>query len=133
MCSSLDGSHNRAVTSTAAIFAQATRSWPAGSSRLHRSSSPSPRHKASAKYTSPNRRERSMQTPLSRTGAVKCRLPSSNNTASSGAPISRRASTRASVRPSGKILSRWNHLCFAGGGLIRWGVADVDERESRTL
>ena len=25
---SLDGSHKRAVTSTAAIFAQATRSWP---------------------------------------------------------------------------------------------------------
>ena len=49
MCSSLDGSHSRAVTSTAAIFAQATRSWPTGSSRRHNSSSPTPRHKASAK------------------------------------------------------------------------------------
>jgi hypothetical protein len=33
MCSSLDGSHNRAATSTVAIFDQAMRSLPIGSSR----------------------------------------------------------------------------------------------------
>ena len=37
-----------------AIFAQAMRSLPTGSSRSHRSSRPVPRHSASARYTSPN-------------------------------------------------------------------------------
>src|SRR5271169_6904915 len=59
MCSSLDGSHSRAATSTAAIFSQATRSLPAGSSCSHSCAKPVPRHNASAKYTSPNCRERS--------------------------------------------------------------------------
>ena len=64
----------------------------------HNSSSPRPRHNASGKYTSPNRRERSTRTPFRRTGAVNCPLLSSNSGASSGAPISRRASARASIR-----------------------------------
>ena len=37
MCSSLDGSHSRAATSTAAIFAHGTASLPDGSSFSHRS------------------------------------------------------------------------------------------------
>src|SRR5579871_904229 len=68
MCSSLDGSQNRAATSTAAIFAQEMRSRPAGSRCSHRSSSPIPRHSASARYTSPNWRERSTRMPFRRTG-----------------------------------------------------------------
>jgi hypothetical protein len=51
---------NRAATSTAAIFYQAMRSWLTGRSRSHSSSRPVPRHSASPRYTSPNRRERWM-------------------------------------------------------------------------
>jgi hypothetical protein len=50
MCNSLDGSHSRATTRTAAIFAHEMRSLPAGSSRSHSSARPVPRHNASAKY-----------------------------------------------------------------------------------
>ena len=92
MCNSLDGSQSRDITSTAAIFAHATRSFPIGRSRSHRSSRPVPRHNVSARYTSPNWRERSTRTPFRRTGTVRCSLPSSNSGACSGVPISRRAS-----------------------------------------
>src|SRR6201982_4134175 len=54
MCNSLAGSQNRALTRTAAIFAQAMRSRPTGSSCLYNSSRPVPRQSASARYTSPN-------------------------------------------------------------------------------
>jgi hypothetical protein len=70
MCSSLDGSHIRAITSTAAIFAQAMRSFPVGRTCSHTHSRPVPRHNARAKYTSPNRRERSMRMRLRRPVAV---------------------------------------------------------------
>src|SRR6516164_3597163 len=42
MCSSLDGSHSLAATSTAAIFAHGTASLPDGRSGSHRSARPKP-------------------------------------------------------------------------------------------
>ena len=55
MCSSLDGSHSRAATSTAAIFAHgdALLARPAAAARTD-PPRPVPRHSASARYTSPN-------------------------------------------------------------------------------
>ena len=72
----------------------------------HNSSSPRPRHNASGKYTSPNRRERSTRTPFRRTGAANCPLLSLNSGASSGAPISRRASARLDPYPLVGLLRR---------------------------
>jgi len=86
MCSSLEGSHSRAATNTETIFAHGTCSF-AGDNRLsHSSSSPVPRHSASARYTSPNWRGRSMRMPFKRTGTVRSACPSSNSRACSGEP-----------------------------------------------
>jgi hypothetical protein len=112
MCNSLDGSHSRAATRTAAIFAHEMRSLPTGSSRSHSSARPVPRHNASAKYTSPNRRERSIRMPFKRTATVICSLPSSNSCVCSGAPISRRASARASTRPCSSSSPRCATVCW---------------------
>ncbi len=60
---------------------------PAGSTSPHDCAKPVPRHRASARYTSPNCRERSTRTPFRRTGTATSGRPSSNSRACSGAPI----------------------------------------------
>src|SRR5262245_56542597 len=48
-----NGSYSQAATSTTAIFAHGTASFPHGSSLSHRSASRAPRHNASTRCTSP--------------------------------------------------------------------------------
>ena len=113
MCSSLDGSHNRAVTSTAAIFAQATRSLPAGKQSLAQLLEP---------HSTPQRQRQVHVAKLARAldadalqanrtpSNVRCR----HRTAAlaSGAPISRRASARASSRPCSSSSPSCATVCW---------------------
>ncbi len=108
MCSSLDGSHSRAATSTAAIFAQAMRSLPTAAGART-----APQDPSRAIAPAPDKRRRTgasvrCESPFKRTGTVTCSLPS-EQPGCSGAPISRRASARASNAPVLIKLAKLRH------------------------
>ena len=109
MCSSLDGSHSRAATSTAAIFAHGTASLPDGRSCSHRSPGP-----CRATAPAPDRHRRTAASvPHARPSAAPApsiaRWPSSNRPACSGSPI-RCARQRPRLQPASLVeLAKLRH------------------------
>src|SRR6266545_3499535 len=112
MCSSLDGSHSRASTSTAAIVAHGTASRPSGSSRARTSSSLSARQSVQPSHTSPNVRPRSSRRRLRRTGIAVSGSSGRNRSGWSSSPVIARASARARARPAASSSPRWATVCW---------------------
>jgi len=100
MCSSLDGSHSRAIVRIAAIVGHGICSRPPTISSSHSRSNSSARHSVQPSHTSPKLRERSTRTRSRRTSTlVDAGERSSNSSYCSARPLIWRASACARARP----------------------------------
>ena len=99
MCSSLDGSHNRAITRTAAIVAQDISSRSGGRSPSRSRSKPTACHNRHASQTSPNRRPRSNRKRFRSTSIGSSGTSSSKRLGCRSIPINCRATALAAKRP----------------------------------